>query len=226
MKLLLLTVAILTTACGKYEISGAGSNTVNELRPLSNASQLTDLDRTNLLAVCSALNTKTNVLNQGTSGSTFTFFSTERDCSKNVVSAGNVDVTIVSQGSNAFGFKRKSDGQDFLFPNVETTSSGLFSDICSNVNNIVSPVVDGSSVTFVTTTGISSSDCAQVGNEVCVKIEKGTVQGTSAVIISKDWIRVRVGGTQGKIGFFTQRKKVTQSYCAQNEALILEASMK
>jgi hypothetical protein len=226
MKFFFITLMILGVSCGKYEVSSVGSNTVNELRAVTPGSELSDSDRSNLAAVCSALNNKLNILGQGTSGSFFTFFAVEKDCNNNLISAGNVDVTITNQGNSAYGFKRKSDGQDFLFPNVETPSSGVFSEICSNVANIKAANIDGSAVTFVTTIGISSADCPPVRDEICVKIEKGTVQGTSALIFSRDWIRIRTGGAQGKIGFFTQRKKVTQSYCAQNEALVLEARMK
>lgn len=223
MKLSLLLLSFALVSCGEYKNQGLAQNKVGDILPVIANSPANGSDRANVSAICNALAQKSNIL--GTAlNSTHTFFASQQDCSGNQMGAGDVETVIQSNGSN-FVFKRKSDGLDFIFPNVETPDSGVMAEICNNLSNLTNPVV-GNEITYFTTTGISSNDCPTASGEICIAIRKAFAQGNTAQVHTKEWMRVRVAGTQGRVGFFTHRKKVTQSFCAQNEALIFQATLK
>jgi hypothetical protein len=135
-----------------------------------------------------------------------------------------VPATIQKVGANFF-FK-KADGMDFLFPNLETTNTGLFPDICSSLAGLSNPIIGQNEVTFISTLGINPGDCAPAFGEVCVKLEKAFVQGSSAVVHTKEWIRVRTPSVQGLVGFFTFRKKVSKSFCPEGQTITSSATLK
>ncbi len=223
MKSSLLITILLLTACGDYKVSGTGKNSVGEIKELTSMSVSgTDLSR--LQSACNALQTLEGNLASAVN-STHSYSIYQTDCSGSLLENREVSTVLVPSGSN-YGIKRASDGIDFIFPNVETASSGIFSEICSNLNDLSSPVGNSNQKTYFTTMGINADDCAQVVGEVCVKIEKATVQGLTAIVHTKDFLRVRVSHpTYSKIGFITYRKKITKSVCGTNEVLLFQASL-
>jgi hypothetical protein len=213
---------LLSVSCGKYDMPSGSSNIIGEARALSSTKSSSDIS--NLSVICAALSSKSFTLPQSLNSS-LSFNTSQKDCSGNDIENGNVDVVIQGNGSN-YTFKRKADSLDFIFPNVETNTSGVLQDVCPNISSFSSPLIQGSQATFFTTTGISSSDCAPTSGEICLQVSTGRVEGSQAIIHTKEWIRFRVSSTQGKIGFFTQRKKVARSYCGENESLVFSATLK
>lgn len=227
MKFAILLLTILAVSCGEYKTLDGASERVGDLRQVTGENAAASrLDRENMVQVCNALAIKKSVL--GTAlNSVHTFSTSQSDCEGNNIGSGNVNVVLQS-GLSGFVFKRQTDGLDFIFPNVETHDSGVFADICNDISDLSNPVrKEGSSdITYFNTTSISSSDCSPASGEICVKVEKAFLQGTTAQVHTKEWLRVRVSSPDNKyLGFVTQRKKVTQSFCGRNEVLTFQASL-
>jgi hypothetical protein len=219
MKFLLLTVIILASACGKYEVAPRGSTRVGEALTVS---PLSSLDRSNLSSICNALSSKTV-----TAGSTLTFKQFEGDCTGNTISNADVQTVIEQVGSN-FVIKRKLDGRDFIFPEVETASSGLLADVCNNLSGFDNPVDNGTERITYSTTGIDQADCTIANEQICVQVLRASLQNGTYVVHTKEWMRVKVSdvANTGKRGYWTSKKKVTKSFCAINEALSFKADLK
>lgn len=227
MKYSILFLSILAVSCGEYKTTGVSSDRVGDIRQVitDDLSPATRLDRENMVKVCNALAKKEAILLTALN-SNHTFSTFQSDCEGNIMSSGNVTVVLQRGLSEEFVYKRTSDGLDFIFPTLETTKSGVVSDICQNISNLTNPVKADSNITYFSTSGISGSDCAQATGEICVRVEQAFLQGTTATVHTKEWLRVRVSSPDNKyIGFVTERKKVTQSFCGQDEALTFKASL-
>jgi hypothetical protein len=229
MKLSLILMSILLASCGEYgPISTLNTTKVGETLPLS-GSPLSDTDRANLTTICNSLANKSSSL-QSTVNSTLSFVTSQTDCSGNSMGSGTTDVTIQNSGSD-FVFKQKVNGLDFIFPNVETNTSGVMSPACQNVASLsvtsnAFSTPNGATTVYYTTTGISPTDCPIITGEQCVLVQSGQTDAAGVRINTKEWIRFRISSTQGKLGFFTYRKKVAQSFCGVNETLTSQATLK
>ncbi len=203
----LLPLLFLTAACGKIDVNGIGGTKLNSVMAIS---PLSGSDRTNLQTICNALRSKVV-----TPGSTLTFKVFEGDCTGNTISNADVQ-TVISPSGNLV---RKSDGQSFVFSDIETDSSGLLQAVCNN------PQFENTSDFGVSTTGSDLSDCGSASENLCVVVKRAGIDGRIHTI---DWMRVKVSdaGNTGKLGYFTFRKKVTKSYCGQNEQLTFTADLK
>lgn len=222
-KLYLSMAAILLSSCGNYEMTGNRIERVGEILPLTSR-ELTTTDRNNLSVICNAFRQKEAIL-PSTMNTLHTFSINQTDCEGNLITNEKTQVTIQS-GLLGYFFKRVSDGQDFIFPQIETTQSGVLKEACDSLNTLSNPLMRENNVTYLTTTGILTSDCSPAYGEVCVKLDQAFVQGEQALVHTKEWLRVRVSSPDGKyIGFVTQRKKVTRSYCGRNEALTFGAKL-
>lgn len=222
MKFPLIALALLAVSCGEYKTAGVSLNKVGEIRAIT-STQATATDRNNIVAVCNALAQKNAILSTAIN-STHTFMAAQSDCTGNNMGSGLVETVL--QNNGRYVFKRKADGLDFILPDVETNEDGVFADLCAAVSNLQNPVTGTSGLTYFSTSGINPADCTQASGEICVKLEKAFVNGNSATVHTKEWIRVRVSGNQGRIGFWTSRKKVTQSFCGANEALTYQATLR
>lgn len=224
MKAGLLTLIILAASCGEHKVANQ-QDRVGEIRQVT-TSAVVGNEKADLDAVCNALTQGQAVLSSSLNGR-HTFSALQTDCSGNTIENGDVQVTIQS-GLSGFVFKRVADGLDFIFPIIETPEVGVLSEICQSRSNLVNPIVDGNDITFFTTGAINPADCRGGAGEICVKVEKAFPQNeNSAVVHTKEWLRVRVNSADARnIGFVTHRKKVTRSFCGINEVLTFSATLK
>lgn len=226
MKYLLLALMVFgSIACGKYD-SDIESNSIGESRS-ANALTVTSSDRNNLTAVCSALAAKASTLGS-VIGNSFLFTTKQSDCDGKAVIDADITVKLQNGGSG-FVFKNTHDGMDYIFPEVETPTTGLLSSVCGDLSTFSNPIIDiaGQSALWITTSGIPSKDCVPASGEVCVQVEKGMLTGDQTYTIhTKEWMRVRVNSSQDKYGFFSHRKKVTNAICSPFKAQISEAFLK
>ena len=223
MKAALLTLIILAVSCGEHKV--AQQERVGELRQIT-SSAVTGSERSDLEAVCNALSQGQSVLSNSLN-SRHTFSALQTDCSGNTIENGDVQVMIQSSLSG-FVFKRVADGLDFIFPIIETPEVGSLSQICRSLPELTNPIVNGNDITFFTTAAINTTDCRKESGEICVKIEKAFPQNeNSAEVHTKEWLKVRVNSADSRyIGFVTDRKKVTRSFCGRNEVLTFRATLK
>lgn len=222
MKTLLILLAIGAISCGKYENVSSKNGSVGSFKSLSPVS-ISQSEKMTLTSVCNALAQKAAVLSVST-GSSFSFQSQQSDCSGNIISSGLVNVTLQSS-SGSFSFK-KPDGSDFIFPDVETNTTGMLSQVCPALSTASNPIQVDQDYLYVTTS-VNSSECLPVSGEVCVQVEKGSVVSGQVQIHTIEIMRVRTQSNNNRlIGFFTHRKKYARAYCGDNEALSLQASLK
>ena len=215
----------LVGACGTDMGPGTSSNggSVGQMRSINAFVGVSDREKARVSEICSALAQKEAILDSAIS-TAFTFDATQTDCSRNTISGGPVSVTI-QRSNNDYVFK-KQDGQDFIFPVVETTSSGVFKALCSNLNTLSNPVIQNSEATYFDFDGISVTDCTPASGDICIKIEKALVSGFNATVHTNEWLRIRTDSSKGRTGFFTQRKKVSKSFCGDREFLSFSATLK
>lgn len=222
---LLALMVVGSVACGKYD-SNLQSNSVGESRS-SNSLVVTSTDRNNLSSVCSALTYKAGGL-PALGGQTFLFTTKQSDCDGVTVIDADITVQVQNIGSG-FVFKNTQNGLDYIFPEVETQSTGLLSSVCGSVGSFSNPIIDinSQSALWVTTVGISSRDCVPAGGEICVQVERGILSGNQTYTIhTKEWMRVKTNSSQAMYGYFTHRKKVTNALCAPFKAQVSEAFLK
>lgn len=224
MKFLMILFAFFTLACGKMVVDKSG-NSLGTSRALSMKSPLTSFDQNNLTSVCNALTQKVAIL-PSVVNSVLEFSTNQKDCLGNATPEASVQVGIHSNGSG-YIFKRKSNNQDFIFPDVETPSSGALADVCSSLNSFQNPLISGSHASYFTTSGILASNCRPVEGEICVQIERASQEGNSFVVHTQEWLRIRVSSTRNeKIGFFTERRKITRGFCGLDQKLEFQATLK
>ena len=224
MKKLLLASLYFMVSCGS-STNGTGTyNSLGEIRSFPTVpGPATSVDNQNVVAICNALKQKESILDSSLN-TNHTFVTSQTDCEGKVISSGTATTSLLKEGMS-YVFKR-SDGVNFTFPEVETSTHGIFTELCSSVSNLVNPIIGESEVTYFKTVGISPEHCSPIYGEVCIEIEKAVRQEISAVVRSKEWIRIRTNSSEGRIGFFTQRKKVTKSFCGNNQFLTFSATVK
>lgn len=225
MKFALLIMTVLVASCGQYE-SDVTRNLIGESRS-ADALVVTTTDRNNISSICTALGQKASTLASAV-GSTYLFATQQSDCDG--ITVVNADLNVIIQtGGTGYIFKKSSDGLDYIFPELETNTTGLLTNVCADPTSFVNPQIDPgtNSATWITTVGISSNDCTPASEELCVQVETGSLNADQTYTIhTKDWMRVRLTSTNGKLGFFTQRKKLTQATCATYKSQISQALMK
>lgn len=221
MKLFLLSILVLAAACGKYKVAPSSSLIGQKLL----VSPLSSLDRTNLQTICNAMASKNVVVNTNLNFTTF-----EGDCAGNTITNGVVPTTIQQSGSN-FVLKRKLTGQDYVFPELESPTQGLLSDLCSNLaanpQTFDNPVQSGSDqVTYSTTSG-DITECSPQPEQLCVVVQRASIQNGEYIVHTKDFMRVKVSNASGtgKLGYFTFRKKIAKSFCGINEQVVFSAEL-
>lgn len=223
MKMILISMMAILSSCGDYKAGQFIDSSVGEVKAISAPVLISGVEKDNLVSVCNSLSQKELVLDSALN-TRHIFTANQTDCLGKTVFSGDIPVTIQKTGTN-YVFK-KGDGLDFIFPNLETPSSGLFSDICSNLDGLSNPIIGQNEVTFISSLGINPGDCSAAFGEICIKLEKAYVQGATAVVHTKEWIRVRTPSVQGLVGFFTLRKKVSRSFCPEGQTITSSANLK
>jgi hypothetical protein len=225
MKSIALLILLSVTSCGKYDVRGRGGTGLGQVRSINTVTTASASTVAALQLICNALAVKEAALSSAV-GSLLTYSASQTDCEGNPVFVEGSQQVVIQRSAQDYILVKK-DGLPFIFPDVETRTSGVFKDLCNLGASLLNPIINGTEATFISIEGISGSDCSPVfGEETCLALEKGQVSGTDAVITSRDIMRVRTGGTKGRIGFFTQRTKVSQSICSTNGAIISKALLK
>ena len=225
MKLAYLLFLIFLLACGRVELKvGDKLGDFKNVSPLTLGGQELEL----LKSICSSISQKTSAL-PVMLNSSFTFSYSSRSCEDESYSAPVDFLTTIQNSFNGYRFL-KSDGTSFYFSDLETTDSGTMSLFCKQLNetqSVQSPIQAGQEYSFISSTGISSEDCAISENEVCVEISKG-MQDLSglAKIHTKEWIKFSLNSLNGRRGFFTSKKLITSIGCPEGKLLGHKANLK
>lgn len=222
MKLTLFLLSVLAISCGKIDMkSGGGIGQIRELTPqaISVGEQLI------FDSICSGLTRKSQRFSTSLPTS-IVFDVQEKDCDGKTVTFGSQQVRV-SSSTNGYQFERQDSGGSFIFPNVETSDSGVMKEICGGSRSI--PVVDGNGdARWISTSGFSASECPSASGEQCVLVEIGSKQGTSTSyrIHTREVIRFNVNVNSGKHGYFSLRKKFADSNCDAGDNTEASATMR
>lgn len=226
MKALILLILLFAVSCGRTDSIGVSDTSLGQVRSISSLSIVSSLDQQNVNAICQALSQKSQILSFAV-GSSHTFMTAQADCGGTGAGSSSQEVVIVSNNGN-YVFKRKSDGLDYIFSDVETHTNGVIADLCSggDDNVLSNPEVSGDRGTFFST-AVSRADCPAVAGETCLYIERGTVSQdrTQILINSQEWIRIRTNLSASKSGFFTYRKRFAKAFCSQGQFISTTATL-
>lgn len=199
-------------ACGKVDMAADTKLEAIKISPRLVAG--TELNA--FSEICNALANKKNYI-QSLKNSTYQFAGTKKECTDSAYTQlGDSTATLVEQ----YGELKFTEGvNSAYFSEVESIDSGAFADICASLSNLVSPISrDG--INFVHfTTNVSSSDCAPVADQTCVKIEKGvkkTIDNEEmSDVHTREWIRVKLDKNyQTLVGFWSYKKRISTAGCA------------
>lgn len=217
MKFLILSSLLLAISCGKTDYTGKTSlGQEKSFNPISADSALTS----KLGIICQALGQKAQVLPQLAGVSNFVFDLSKRGCSD--LSAGPVVPTTVQiqKPYNDFQFKLVGTSTDFVFPNVETNTSGVMGEICSALGSLTNPMKLSNGNVIWMSVGIQSDNCRGSSTEDCLSIETGYLSYTSQlyVVSSQEWIKFVTTMNQPRTGFYTSRRLISNVLCAKDQS--------
>lgn len=216
MKLAVFSFLLLTVSCGKYEVTKDGMGKLGQKLTQVSPTEMSSSDQAKIAAVCSSLATKEANIGSFLNNASLTFNAFQEDC-QGLKEAGPVKVSI--QGT----FLVREDGKAFMFPNVETETQGVFSEICSVIkagSQISNPTFSNNIFSVVEL----SSTCPSKTGEICLQVTKAN---SERVIQSEEIIRVRIDAQTepNKVGLFTYRKKVASQLCSQGKFQTQEATL-
>jgi hypothetical protein len=218
MQALVLLAVLILTGCGRYEV------------PISvGESRSTDpivVDPAVVSRICQALSQKVPNSLVNTQAA---FTISRKGCDDKKLSVPFDITTTIQNSLNGYTFVQSSGIVPF-FGEIETTDKGTMSPVCTQLatGTLTSPVANNNEFIFFNTSSVNPEECSpRSGNEVCILIEKASGSGTNtATVHTKEWIRFNLDTTQGKAGFFTLKKQITSTSCAEGKTLINTSILK
>ena len=225
MKVIFFLSVLIISSCGRVDVPGdSGLSTLNPVKPQE--IQVGSNEHTKIKAVCDAIKRKSIVLSSLVN-STYTFSGTKKSCTDGAftnISDSNVKLVDDTSG----GYKFVEGDESFFFSEVESVNQGILSLICSKIDKLILPLRVGGTETevganfiYVTADGINGSDCNAISNETCLMIESAIMESATtkepmARVQSREWIRFSLMNGS-RPGFFTYRKKISESGCAEGQ---------
>lgn len=209
MKKLFFVAGFLLMACGKISTSGTG---IGEMRLLTVSSVATG-DLLIYDSICSALTRKSQKLGSGLMNLNFDV--QIKDCDGNNVVFATQQVSV-EPANGSYALREKASNSLFVFPKVETPSDGIFASICGKTDLKVPMILDNKDAMWVSTSG----SCPSAGGEQCLTVELGSPSESTAngatyyKIHTREFIRFNLQPTNGKYGFFTYRRKLSDGACS------------
>ncbi len=173
-------------------------------------------DLSRIKAICNALEVKEERLPSLIS-SNYVFTYVERSCEASELSAP-IELSVAINRPESNYIFRRSDGGPFAFPNVETTSSGVMSEICTNLNDLRSPMQTSSKGAIWFTTFTSTRHCISDYDSMCIHIQKGEyINDLNYRIHTNEWIKFKI--RDERVGFFTERKLISSADCGAGKSI-------
>lgn len=204
MKLFWMLSLIVLGACGKVEVD---SNVQLGTPKLTAPEKLGTSDVEKIQKICSALSTKELGLSTIANSTDYVFAGSTKACTDSgFAQLADTTVKLVDQ----FGYKFLEGSVPYYFSDVETVDTGILSQICNSLSLGVSPVLIGADYVFFDVD--DTSDCVSGGNQQCIVVEKATKSSdTEAKVYTREWIKVKLD--QPNLGFWTYKKRISQSSC-------------
>lgn len=198
------------SSCGKIDVSQTGVGQVRSSVPQAiSTDDVVVYDR-----ICEAL-TRKGVLYGASIPAPVTFTLDRQDCDG--VNSGPVDQTVIVEASGGgFQYRVQATNAAFVFPNVETSSSGIMQPFCGAAQN---PVTKQNGDAIWITRSVSQGDCPTLSNEECVGFETGSPTGGTNEfrIHTRELVRFNTLRTSSRYGLFTYRKAVSNIGCSDKK---------
>jgi hypothetical protein len=215
LKLILIMTLFVVSSCSPVPSDNTTIGKIRRFEPLA----VTVEDTERMKRICLALSAKEDLLSTLVlSGEKYDFTYSEKGCLDKTISSSKMITTKIVKNEGNYIFKA-SDNETYFFSDVETTSKGVMSEICKNLSGLTSPVQTSSSQALWFTSFISGQDCQADENTICIHLQSGSVMedGLSYRIHTNQWLKFKV--TNGRLGFFTERKLITSLTCSGIETL-------
>lgn len=179
-------------------------------------------DVARLKAICNAVSMKEDQLSVLIS-SQYTFSYAEKKCGESSIGAAqDVKVSIERPYGN-YVFMKES-GDNFAFPDVETTSMGVLASICK-MSSFVSPITTSSTGALWFTTKSNIKHCSPGSTQYCLHIQKGSLVGNNTYKIhTNEWIKFKLDNPRR--GFFVERKLISSASCDSKKTIERRAVLK
>ncbi len=221
MKTTLILLLLFSVSCGKVDMkTGGGVGQIRSIQP----QQISVGEHLVFDSICAGLTKKAQRF-ASSLPSSLTFDVQEKDCDGKTITFGSQQVRVEGS-SGSYTFARQDSGGSFIFPNAETTSSGVMKEVCEGAQSM--PLINEGEARWVSTTGFSSSECPSASGEQCVLIETASKQGTgdSYRVHTREVVRFNVNANSGKHGYFMYRKKFADSNCDEGDNTEASASLR
>lgn len=173
--------------------------------------------------LCAKLEQKEDRLpSLSTAQAEYHFSYAQKNCSEaQLGAASEVSVTIDQLGGNYFF--RPVGNATFGFKEIETSSEGIMKEICANVRALTNPLMTGSN-SAIWFRKVNEENCRSDKNNICVKFEKGTIDGYNRYSIHTEEL-IQFGLTGNNTGFFVKRFMNTVGNCNKGSSIQRQAVM-
>jgi hypothetical protein len=220
-KILLLPLMLFIFSCHSEKgtpIESLGK--VRKYEPL--AVTLEDSER--IRAICNALAAKEDLLSVLVStGEEYVFNYYQKGCSEPSAPAPKNLVTTIQREVSGYIFQSKN-GESFGFPEVETNTQGIFSEICQNTERLMSPILTNTGAMWFTSF-TSNEHCQSDAEGICIHFQKGSfVQDFDYIVHTNEWIKIKT--MNSRRGFFLERKLISSANCSGKNEFHKEARLK
>lgn len=209
-------LAILAGACGRSN-APTGDASLNQLRSFAPAI-LSEPERNQLAQLCQALAQKAQGLSVAPPQN-LQFQVQERPCGKAANLEGIVAQPVAAvtevQSPGTYRIRRSDKNLEFVFPDLETNSTGSMAAVCSDLGaQAQNPrrLGNGNSL-WVSTLNADPAYCNPKTNEVCVQLETGIQEANGERIIKREFMRFQMDNTLPRFGFWVEREVVTTALC-------------
>lgn len=224
MKYILLSIFILSFVSCMPEQVPEDSLSLSEVvrfEPL----MVTVEDNERINAICSALLDKEDILDViVTSGKEYLFDYGQKGCQDSSFPSMK-RVTTSIQRSEINYFFRPKENDVFGFPDVETTTKGVLTQICANTQNLMNPMQTSSAGALWFTTFTSSEHCQSDAQGICIHLQRGSVVNDFYYKIhTNEWLKIKI--TNDNRGFFKERKLISTAACSGKGFIEKRASLK
>ena len=176
--------------------------------------------------LCSALAEKASLLSTGVAQN-YDFVVSQKKCEETSGSTpAVVNVYTEISGSN-YNFKRSDNSALFIYPDIETQTSGVTKELCSRLSSLASPIKlsNGNALWFeISRDGMT--DCSPSSGDVCLMVETGLPTGEKYKIVSREFIKFQLNRTLPKFGFFTTRRSYSNAFCTGSNFAETSAAIK
>lgn len=222
---ILFSILILSLGCGRVEVGNSKGTSLGSVRTISPVT-VNSAEKSQIQSICSAIAQKTTNLAM-TANFSYLFNFSQKICGNVTVPAQDANVLLQSNGAGGYSFKN-SNGQNFVFPEVETTTTGSMAKICASLTNLQNPIAAGNG-NFIWMSTTSTPNCVSNTNQRCIQLETGIptdATNTSYRIISTEVMKFNIQPSQPNLGFYTDRRFLTNVSCGNNQFSDTSAFMK